>query len=137
MIDAEDLLWRSARSPTEETLLDSGRPRGVGKDGLVIDARLVQRRAEQFGLGVVSHHSGQRHPCLQASGEEGQAGRPAQAHFLASGVEHQDRGLGTNPIRVAVGIAIEHQVAQHEESGFSPAVTCVVRVHSFVRERTT
>ena len=106
----------------DEVLLDRCRAPPDGEQPRRTDTLLPQRRGQRRPRLVIAHDAEARDLAPQGGKVEADVGGPARQRLGAFDREDRDRRVGRQPRGVAVGVAVEHEVADDDDASGLPAV---------------
>ncbi len=102
--------------PADVAFLDGAGPIRIDQDGLVVDAKVEQRPANAFAVGIGADDAGQSDPGAERAQHRGDAAGPAQSLLALVGVQQNHRRFLADALGVAPDVAVEHQVADHQHA---------------------
>ena len=95
--------------------LDGAGPVGVVEDAVVVDVEVGESLANAGSVEIGPHDTDEGNLGARSAQHGGDAAGPAQALFALVGVQQDDGGFLTDTLGVAPYIAVQHQIAQHQD----------------------
>ena len=128
LIDPEHLLRVPVLRAADKTLLPRGRAPALGHNQVFPQSPRPQQLAHALGSGVRPHHTGEYYLGFQAGEHSSYAGRVTEPVFVPVDPEYRHRRLLADPLGEAKGVAVQHDVADDQDSRATKLVQMVGQI---------
>src|SRR5262249_35172632 len=116
IINADHLLRMPLLRSPDVALFDGAGSVRIAEYRFIIDTQVHERSADPFAVGIGPDQAGQGHTRTQSAQQGGHAAGAAESFLALIGVQKNDRRFLTDALGIAPDIAVEHDIANHENA---------------------
>jgi hypothetical protein len=100
----------------------------IAQHRLIIDPEIHEHSTDPFTIGIRPDHAGKGNTRAERSKQCGDAARTAESFLALVGVQENDWRLLTDALGITPDIAVEHDIANHQNARLAKVIYQVRKV---------